>query len=177
MRCLVHRARCIALDRCIVHAPILPPSRASWACATSFCPAILPAPSAMVSVADSVFSRVSPPQPAVSRRRLERRRQRQPPKNEGRPDRPRDFQCSEFNITATADPKKWVWRHMNCPPLGDMFMIRRAVRSARRDADVARARRGGDRIMQPIYPRRLLQCLSRASVGRTSQVMSLWVHP
>jgi hypothetical protein len=50
---------------------------------------------------------------------------------------------------------------MNCPPSANMFMIRAPFARPRRDADVARARRRGDRIMHPICPRRLLQCLSQ----------------
>src|SRR5258705_12122698 len=56
---------CIALVRCTAHTPILPLSIASCACATSLCAMILPWPSAMVSITDSVFDRFSPLQPAI----------------------------------------------------------------------------------------------------------------
>src|ERR1700676_1048211 len=38
---------------------------ASCACATSFCAAVLPSPSAMASIMDSVFDKFSPLQPAI----------------------------------------------------------------------------------------------------------------
>src|SRR4030088_2203162 len=56
---------CIALVRCIAHAPILPPSIASCACAISFCAVDLPSPSVMASIMDSAFDKFSPLQPAI----------------------------------------------------------------------------------------------------------------
>src|ERR1700730_5218237 len=55
---------CIALLRWAEHTPILPPSMASCACATSFCAAVLPSPSTMAAIIDSVFDKFSPLQPA-----------------------------------------------------------------------------------------------------------------
>jgi len=56
-----------------------------------------------------------------------------------------------------------------------MFMIRAPFARPRRDADVARARRRGDRIMHPICPRRLLQCLSQllALSGHDTRVLDV----
>src|SRR5882672_6076654 len=56
---------CIALLRWAAQAPILPLSIASCACAISFCATILPSPSAMASIMDSVLLKLSPLQPPI----------------------------------------------------------------------------------------------------------------
>src|SRR3954451_18834660 len=57
---------CIALLRCAPHAPILPLSSESCAAAISFCATNLPSPSAMFSIAVSVFSRLAELQPPAA---------------------------------------------------------------------------------------------------------------
>src|SRR5260221_7585822 len=48
---------CIALLRCMAHAPLLPLSRASCACAIFFFRTVLPLPSGIVFTVPSVFSK------------------------------------------------------------------------------------------------------------------------
>src|SRR5579864_5953383 len=55
----------MALVRCMPQAPILPLSIASCAAAISFCAAILFGPSAIVSMVDSDFIRLSLLQPLI----------------------------------------------------------------------------------------------------------------
>ena len=66
----------------------------------------------------------------------------------------------------------------NTHPVAPGMLIRAPFARPRRHADVARARRRGDRIMHPICPRRLLQCLSQllplsALSGRDTRVLDV----